>query len=553
MGPLAAVPAVSIAAVLGLLIARRLRSGSVGSRTLPLALIVAVTALQAAMTTTRVHLAAIALLAAGVGLQSARIATSRPRGTLRFVRWSTVAMLACSVVGGITWNALALRRGDRRVASGGQAAGPNVILLILDTVRADRLSVYGYHRPTSPALSALAARGIRFDHALATAPWTLPSHATMFTGRYPQELNVGWDRPLDATYPTLAEQLSRRGYQTAGFVANTFYGSYLHGLSRGFGTYEDYPVSVSEVFGASNINRRLLSVWNRTTGQYHEIGRKDAAAINRQILGWLDSRSPDQPFFVFANYFDAHMPYLPPAPFDTLYLGREPRSRSVYQGERGKPSAETIADLSDAYDGALTWLDTQLGALFAELTARGLTENTVIIVSSDHGESFGEHGFLDHGSSLFLPELHVPLLIAFPDGRASGCVVTPWVTLRDLSATIWAITHGTGDVFPGRSLLQFCDTSFGDDAAATSAVYAENDQRAHLPGWYPASGRALQSLISDDYQLIQGSDGISQLYQTANDYAERQDVAQRPDLATRLARMRQQLNDVARAGRSDPQ
>ncbi len=117
---------------------------------------------------------------------------------------------------------------------------PNVLLIVMDTVRADRLSLYGYHRPTSPALEALAKGGIRFDEARATAPWTLPSHASMFTGRWPHELDASWRTPLGTKFPTLAEYLGSRGYATAGFVANVEYCSSEFGLDRGFTHYEDY-------------------------------------------------------------------------------------------------------------------------------------------------------------------------------------------------------------------------------------------------------------------------------------------------------------------------
>src|SRR5262249_1413595 len=119
----------------------------------------------------------------------------------------------------------------------------NVLLIVLDTVRAQSLSLYGYSRDTTPNLRRIAARGVRFDQALSTAPWTAPSHASMFTGRWPHELSIGWSRPLDATHPTLAEFLSARGYKTAGFVANTTYCSYETGLDRGFARYDDYDVT----------------------------------------------------------------------------------------------------------------------------------------------------------------------------------------------------------------------------------------------------------------------------------------------------------------------
>ena len=146
-----------------------------------------------------------------------------------------VLILAGWVVGG-EW--LAERREASRPLPPGDP--PNVLLITLDTVRADHLSLYGYGRPTSPVLERLARLGIRFDEARAPAPWTLPSHASMFTGRWHHELSVDWMTPLDKKYPTLAEYLGSRGYATAGFVANLFACSYDSGLSRGFTHYEDY-------------------------------------------------------------------------------------------------------------------------------------------------------------------------------------------------------------------------------------------------------------------------------------------------------------------------
>ena len=130
---------------------------------------------------------------------------------------------------------------------------PNVLLVVLDTVRADHLSLYGYQRPTSPALERLASRGVRFDRARTAAPWTLASHATMFTGRWPHELAVRWMFPLPRDFPTLAEFLGVLGYATAGFVGNTFYCSYDSGLNRGFTHYEDYVLDKNAAVRTSHL------------------------------------------------------------------------------------------------------------------------------------------------------------------------------------------------------------------------------------------------------------------------------------------------------------
>ena len=185
------------------------------------------------------------------------------------------------------------------------ADSPNVLLIVLDTVRADHLSLYGYRRATSPTLARLAKRGIRFDEARATAPWTLPSHASMFTGRWPHELEVRWLAPLRWNFPTLAEYLGSQGYATAGFVANTLYCSYDTGLDRGFTHYEDYildlerlsPLRTALLFGRAwdrvselglALNRNLgtgpFRAWRQSVLKLLlSTGRKDAGSINREF------------------------------------------------------------------------------------------------------------------------------------------------------------------------------------------------------------------------------------------------------------------------------
>ena len=145
-------------------------------------------------------------------------------------------------------------------------AGKNVILIVLDTVRADRLGVYGYERDTTPNLARLASRGVRFARAFSTAPWTAPSHASLFTGRWPHELSIGWDRPLDSTHATLAEVLAADGYLTAGFVANTTYCSYETGLDRGFAHYEDYDVTLRGVLLCSSLVERTMNFVHKHPG-----------------------------------------------------------------------------------------------------------------------------------------------------------------------------------------------------------------------------------------------------------------------------------------------
>lgn len=480
----------------------------------------------------RIHLAAQVIAAAGVATLVVRAATAMPHRMRALSRAGSVVLALVAGGGALAlhWRTDRRERAEVAALPAAPADAPNVLLLILDTVRASELSVYGYDRRTSPVLEQLAARGMRFDRAIATAPWTLPSHASMFTGRYPFELTVGYDTPLSGEDPTLAGVLGATGYRTGGFVANTVYGSYLHGLNRGFQRYRDYPLSVTEVLGASTLNRLLFKVWNAAMHEYAEPGVKDADRINAEFLGWLDEVGGERPWFAFLNYFDAHMAYDPPAPYDRKFLDREPPTRSIYGESRRQRSAEEVRGLQDAYDGAIAYLDAQLGELFGSLERRGQLQRTAIIVTADHGEAFAEHGFLDHAASLYLPELHVPLIIRLPGDEGRGCVVKEWVTLRDLAATIADLAPVPDGSFPGTSLLRHCRPATAPaptetPATAGSPVLSSIDARTHLPAWYPASAGAMRSLHDGAFAYIEREGGGAELYDVERDPRQQVNLA----------------------------
>ena len=212
-------------------------------------------------------------------------------------------------------------------------AARNVLLIVWDTVRAENLSLYGYGRRTTPNLERLAGRGVRFDLAFATSSWTLPSHASLFTGRWPHELGVGWTSPLRPDVPTLAEYLGARGYDTAGFVANLEYCGRETGLDRGFAHYDDYPIEPYETFTRYvGLGHRMeLPSWacvlerlvEKATGRSWELSPRSSehvkrgAEVDREFLDWLSwQQGRRRPFFAFLNYNDAHSPYEVAGPLD---------------------------------------------------------------------------------------------------------------------------------------------------------------------------------------------------------------------------------------------
>ncbi|HEV8363275.1 MAG TPA: sulfatase, partial [Gemmatimonadaceae bacterium] len=439
----------------------------------------------------RVHELALMILAAGVAVKAAMLVHEHPRVARRTLQWLSCGLAAIVVLGTVGFNGT--RDWRERQSSGRLGAAldgaPNVLLLVLDTVRALSLSVYGYGRPTSPVLERLAARGVVFDRAVATAPWTLPTHSSLFTGHFAYELSASYTTPLDSTFPTLAERLTSIGYETSGFAGNLRYCTYEYGLARGFGYYRDFDVSLPEMFRTSTLTRSLVFWLGHRRVGYNSAGRNSAERLNERFFDWLDDdgkRDAKRPFFAFMNFYDAHGPYHPPAPYDTMFLGREPSTRD---SETRQFTPAEVADLVGAYDGALTHLDSKLGELFDGLERRGLLENTIVIVTADHGEEFNEHGQMNHGNTLYFPSLHVPLIFAGAGGIPRGQRVADPVTLRDVAATVLQLVGAPAQAhLPGSSLAQHWGRqpdSLG--IAAESPIFAELDYARNLPSSLPVS------------------------------------------------------------------
>jgi arylsulfatase A-like enzyme len=388
---------------------------------------------------------------------------------------------------------------------------PNVVLLILDTVRAQSLTLHGATRPTSPRLQALGSQGVVFDYALSTAPWTLPSHASMFTGRYPHELTADWLTPLDDTTRTLAEELAGQGYATAGFTGN-YMVSWEVGLSRGFEHYEDYRLSAAQLL-LSSASLRKAAYWprlRRALGRYDSVNRKRAPSINDDVLAWLDTR-PDRPFFAFVNYMDAHEMYNPPAPYRASFGPDTARKNALtayglgglgYRTGKAKMTPVEVQAELDAYEESIAALDEQVGRLVDSLDARGLRDNTVIIVSSDHGEHFGEHGRFEHASSLYPQLLHVPLLMRGPSRIPAGRRVPDFVTLRDLAATILAVGPGI-ESLPGRSLARFWDSTGVATAREESPIIGSITNGFWTERSKPTVRKGMRSVLIDGAQVIE--------------------------------------------------
>jgi arylsulfatase A-like enzyme len=488
------------------------------------------------------HKVAGLLIAAGVATQCERWLNARPARRAWMVRSVPVLLVAVAVAGAAPH--IRSRLSERAALASLPAAAPgapNVILIVLDTVRDANLDFQGYARQTAPHLGRFAARGVRFERALSTAPWTLPSHASMFTGRYPHELSATWTTPLDATYATVAEAFRARGYQTAGFVGNVSYCSYRFGLSRGFIHYDDFPVNAEQVVLSASLARFVVSSprFQRLTGRINFLARKSARAVNEEFLTWLSARRKDRPFFAFANYFDAHDPYIPPPPFDRRFGSGAVRPlRRVENLKRTHPGIHQ--GMINAYDGAIAYLDFELGTLFRELKRRRLLDDTVIVVTSDHGEEFAEHGAYGHGNGVYLPSVLVPLVVVGPQKVPAGVVVHEPVTLRDLAATLTDLA-GFDAGFPGTSLRRYWEDSAASPTVEASPLLSEVGQVKNRPAWIPSSRGSVRALTSGGWRYIQNSCGDEELFDFDHDPLEQSDLRQSDAGRAALASLRLSL------------
>ncbi len=372
-----------------------------------------------------VSAAAVALLLAAYRVRTADRRTPAAQRGGRALRWSYAPLI---VAGGLALvTAAAFRPGQDK-------ARLDVFVLLVDALRADELGAYGYPRATTPAIDAFAADGILFEQAVSASTFTKSSIASLFTGRYPYQHGVYWgshrEDPndpdsvtadlLSAEETTLAEALRGHGYLTAAWVQNSHLRGEM-GFAQGFVDYQDQQ---------GNIER-----------------------INRRFGRWLGRAGRRYPFFAYLHYIDLHDPYRPSPPYDTMFGGAADLGfyedidlaqwgsflHEVRSGERTLTSAQ-IAQLRSYYDGQLRAIDGQIGRLFEKLKREGRYDSSLIVVTSDHGDGFGEHGFISHSTVPYEELVRVPLIIKLPDNRSAGRRIGQQVRLIDLLPTILDLT-----------------------------------------------------------------------------------------------------------------
>lgn len=475
------------------------------------------------------------MLALGIAIALGRMAAARPASTAAGARIAALGMvIALGVIA--TWDTVVDRAAE---AERLEALPParedaiNVLLIVLDTVRVDRFGVYGSERKATPNMDKLAMSGAVFDWAIATAPWTLTSHASIFTGRYPHEQSADWLKPLDSRHPTLAEALRDQGYVTGGFAANLWYCASETGLARGFVHYDDHQLNWRTLVGEPNLGRQILR--KAICKAHHLILRNSAAEVRELFVSWLDEVPDDRPFFAFLNLFDAHATYLAPPPFDTKY---GTPGRFLYElGQRSERwsgwSPREAKGLIDAYDGCVAFIDQQIGLLADELTTRGILDETLLIITADHGELFGEHDLQEHGNSLYRPLVHVPLIVRLPAAVPNGMRVPEVVSLADIPATVLDLVGAVANSeLPGHSLAPLWSGGSAPRSPALSEVSKMLARAQHLP----AARSAMKSIFLDNLHYIRHeADQTEALYDVHEDPAEEHNlIDSAPDAAARM-------------------
>ena len=388
----------------------------------------------------------------------------------------------------------ACRSGPAPAAADRTPTRPPLVLVTIDTLRADRLGSYGSTRGLTPSLDALAREATRFTAAVSQVPLTLPSHATILTGLHPARHGIRTNDGfrLAASVPTLAESLKIAGYRTAAFIGGyPLRGS--SGLSRGFDLYDDAFLAAPEAT------------------------ERSADAVVQSALAWIDAHRAE-PFFAWIHLFDPHSPYTPPAPFAAAY--------------RDAP-----------YDGEVAYTDAAVGRLLDRLRTRSLFAPAAIAIVADHGESLGDHGERTHGTFLYDATIRVPLLIKAPARPASArAAVDVPVETADLAPTFAALAHATLAEGDGRSLLPLLDGAAGDP---DRAAYAESYYQNVLLGWSPR--RAVRTAR---WKLIDAP--RAELYDLERDPLEKENrVAERAALAAGLRRALMSV-DAGRRAALDP-
>jgi len=402
-------------------------------------------------------------------------------------------------------------------AAAGASPGPprNVVLISLDSLRADHVGAYGYRRDTTPSFDRFSRQGVLFRNAISTSSWTLPTHLTMFTGLSQLSHGVVVDtRVLARSVRTLGEIFHDAGYATAGFVSGPYLGGH-YGYDRGMDSYVD-----------------LSAHWGKGTEARSAVL---SPQINEKALAWLD-QPRTQPFFLFLHYFDIHYDFVAPPPYDTLFDpdyggtmdGRFFIERSEVNAKMNKRDLEHIVAL---YDGEIRFTDEHLGRVLDRLQTRGLLDSSVVMIVADHGEEFFEHGNKGHHRTVYDEVLRIPVALRLPGGEYAGEAVDSQVSLIDVFPTLLdAAGLGIPPGAEGESLL----ARVHGQATRRDAVYSDFYDKRGL-NLQVARRTPTAKTIQHFNRITHPRRGSLEYYDLAGDPAERDDRGNRHPVELRAS------------------
>jgi len=443
---------------------------------------------------------------------------------------------------------------------------PNILLILLDSLRADRLSCYGYHRNTSPHIDRVAENSLLFENAIVSAPWTLPSHASLFTGRYPIEHGATEENlHLASHHHTLAELLQKMGYQTIAHSRDNGWLSTSTNLMKGFENLFDFT-------RAKKVEKPsvLLTMKRKAKSAFHIKGTTSSEQTIKTIESYFKHKPvTGKPWFVFVNLMDTHMPYCPSpkfirqfglgqaSPTDIEYLQKNFKE---YRSHPESVSQSHLKLLNILYDACIATVDRALARLLKIVTSRPHNDNTLLIITSDHGECLGEHGLLNHWLSVNDVLLKVPLILFYPSGISSPKRIQPQIQQHDLFYTILDAIHYNGteikpDLISARSLLSAIEgkVPFPEYTYAEHAYPKMNLE--HIRKYNPSfqNGKlvcAKQAIRSNEFKFINYESGLEELFDLNNDPGETKSVLDQNQTETtrlknQLKKMRSELQKAA--------
>lgn len=409
-----------------------------------------------------------------------------------------------------------------------ERARPDILLITLDTTRADHTSAYGYDRVTTPRLEALAREGVRFDAAYAPMATTLPAHATLFTAELPRTLGITKNGAvLGDEYYTLAERLTDAGYRSAAFVSS-FPVDRMFGLAQGFEIYDDdftdgsCPTKVEEWEGF-DIDRGFCRRGGNTTARALAWLEKNA---------YLTEAGEEPPFFVWVHYFDPHAPYLPAE-----------EDAALFPAEFDGWLSTKIA----AYDGEIHYMDRALGDLLEPLAAAGRLDDTLVVVAGDHGEGLMQHGHMHHSLLLYEEDVRVPLIVRWPSRVTGGRIIDAPVQLADLPPTLLEIA-GVGGLEDGVGDSLIAALVDGASIDPERLIFLQRREYAESV----VSGREVRGeklgVRGGKWKYIEArEEGTTELYDLESDPYERKNVAgEHPEAQEKLARAVRDWQDTAK-------